>query len=88
VNVTLEGQERMLILAVADNGRGFNTRDLRESESLGLAGMRERASLLGGILEIHSTPWRGTMVSFRLPMDKLTLAKEHSGDSGPVSRRP
>jgi len=88
VNVTLEGQESMLILAVADNGRGFNTRDLRESESLGLAGMRERASLLGGVLEIHSNPWRGTLVSFRLPMDKLTLVKEHPGDSGLVSRRP
>jgi PAS domain S-box-containing protein len=88
VNVTLESREGMLTLAVADNGRGFIKRDLRESESLGLAGMRERASLVGGILEIHSHPWRGTQVRFQLPMDKLTLAKENPGDSSPVGRRP
>jgi PAS domain S-box-containing protein len=88
VQVSLEGGDQMLTLAVVDNGRGFYPLDLRESACLGLAGMRERASLLGGILDIHANPFRGTQVRFRLPMDKLALGKEHPGDSGPVGRRP
>jgi signal transduction histidine kinase len=53
---------------VTDNGRGFNPKDLRESEALGLAGMRERAGLLGGSLEMHSKPGGGTRVNVRLPL--------------------
>jgi signal transduction histidine kinase len=88
VRVSLEGRDHMLTLAVVDNGRGFYPRDLRESDCLGLAGMRERASLLGGILDIHANPFRGTQVRFRLPMDKLALGKEQASDPGPVGRRP
>jgi two-component system, NarL family, sensor histidine kinase UhpB len=52
-------------LDVADNGRGFA---FAESESgLGIAGMRERALLVGGELTIESRPGRGTTVQLTVP---------------------
>jgi PAS domain S-box-containing protein len=69
VKVSLQPGKGMLTLAVVDNGRGFNLQEIAASECLGLAGMRERAGLLGGSLEIRSRPGKGTKVCFRLPAD-------------------
>jgi len=69
VKVSLEPKQGMVILAVTDNGRGFDLQEIAASECLGLAGMRERAGLLGGSLEIRSRPGKGTKVCFRLPAD-------------------
>jgi len=49
---------------VADNGAGFNTGKLSDSECLGIAGMRERAGLAGGFLDIRSKAGEGTRVVF------------------------
>jgi PAS domain S-box-containing protein len=68
VTVTMQVENGHMTLAVTDNGRGFNPKDLRESECLGLAGMRERAGLLGGSLKMHSKPGGGTRVDVRLPL--------------------
>ena len=52
-------------LAVDDDGRGFA---FDESEGgLGIAGMRERALLIGGELTIESRPGRGTTVRLHVP---------------------
>lgn len=66
--VTLEGEGEALTITVVDNGRGFNAHDLAESECVGLAGMRERASLAGGTLAIHSEPGKGSEVRCTLPL--------------------
>jgi PAS domain S-box-containing protein len=68
VKVSLQPEKGALTLAVVDNGRGFDTKEIAAFECLGLAGMRERASLLGGRLEIRSRPGKGTRVCFRLPV--------------------
>ena len=68
VQITLKEEKGILTLAVVDNGRGFNIRKIEESECLGLAGMRERAGLIGGTLEIQSKPQKGTQVYFKLPL--------------------
>ncbi len=68
VEVSLKVQGDTLTLTVVDNGRGFNTVELSESESLGVAGMRERANLAGGTLEIESQPGKGSQVYCRLPI--------------------
>jgi signal transduction histidine kinase len=63
-------------LRVRDDGVGFDTsnRDqlLREGH-FGLAGMRERASLVGGSLEVGSIPGHGTTVEARLPIQLSQL---------------
>lgn len=59
---------RWLLLHVIDEGHGFDVGAARsESASAGLAGMRERAKLLGGRCEITSAPDAGTRVTARLP---------------------
>jgi PAS domain S-box-containing protein len=68
VRVSLQPEKGLLTLAVVDNGRGFDAREIATSECLGLAGMRERAGLLGGSLEIRSRPGKGTKVLFKLPI--------------------
>ncbi len=72
--VSLEGEGEALTITVVDNGRGFNPHELAESECVGLAGMRERASLAGGTLAIHSEPGKGTEVRCTLPLFGKTEA--------------
>ena len=67
VEVTLERDSSSILLTVQDNGRGFSTGDPRKPGSYGLVGLRERAILLGGEVEIESTPGRGTRIEMRLP---------------------
>jgi two-component system sensor histidine kinase UhpB len=66
VSVTLRRREDGgVALDVADDGRGFA---FDESEGgLGIAGMRERALLIGGELTIESRPGRGTTVRLVVP---------------------
>jgi len=68
VDVVLKTRNGALTLAVEDNGCGFNSLALAESEGLGVAGMRERAGLVGGMLEVHSQPKKGTQVFFKVPI--------------------
>lgn len=64
VRVDLRLADDRLDLRVWDEGRGFSTADPEPGTALGLAGMRERADLAGGRLEIRSAPGRGTTISF------------------------
>lgn len=68
-DVVLRVDNGILTLLVADNGKGFNITELAESAGLGVAGIRERAGLVGGIVEVQSVLEKGTKVSFRVPLD-------------------
>lgn len=58
-----------LHVEVADEGRGFDPwRRRDEAPAFGLSGMRERAELLGGSLQLESEPGRGTRVLATLPL--------------------
>ena len=63
--VELAGTGRDVCLRVSDSGRGFDPSVL--GGRLGLAGMRERVSLVGGQLRIESGPGSGTRVEARVP---------------------
>ena len=67
VHVTLERDAEAITVTVRDNGRGFFPHDAHKPRSYGFTGQRERASLLGGKLEIDTEPGRGTVVVLRLP---------------------
>ena len=56
-------------MAIVDDGSGFDSAELSESEGLGVAGMRERAGLVGGTLEVYSQPEKGTQVYFKVPIN-------------------
>ncbi len=59
------------VLHVTDDGRGFDlVKAARHKKSVGLLSMRERAELIGGSLQIQSTPGKGTAVTLLLPVEK------------------
>jgi signal transduction histidine kinase len=69
----LRVENRQILAGVEDDGVGFDTtawfNTRGERQSLGLAGMRERAGLLGGRLDVISRPGHGTHVQVQLPID-------------------
>ena len=69
VEVNLRANNGRLALNVEDDGRGFDPNGLTEQEELGLAGMRERAYLIGGDLLITSVIDKGTSVQMILPLE-------------------
>jgi len=69
IEVVLKARNSTLTLAIVDDGRGFNPLELSDSEGLGVAGMRERASLVGEILEVFSEPEKGCRVLFEVPLE-------------------
>jgi PAS domain S-box-containing protein len=66
VKVAQEGRE--IVLAVEDDGIGFRPADPRKPLSLGLAGLRERAYLLHGSVQVTSEPGHGSRIEARIPM--------------------
>jgi PAS domain S-box-containing protein len=67
VSVILERTSRELRMIVEDNGGGFDADSTRAAHAgMGLLGMRERARLVGGSLEIESSPGAGTTIFFRV----------------------
>jgi signal transduction histidine kinase len=69
VNLSLRAADKSIRLSVADNGVGFCAEKAwRKPMSFGLAGMRERAALLGGTLAVRSAPGKGAAVTLELPL--------------------
>jgi two-component system sensor histidine kinase NreB len=69
VEILLEKRAGDLVLMIVDNGRGFSMRSKKNRlKGLGLNGMKERAALIGGTLELESAPGKGTTVHVRLPV--------------------
>ncbi|MGD9112802.1 MAG: PAS domain S-box protein, partial [Desulfobacterales bacterium] len=68
VKVSLRSSNGFLTLAVVDDGQGFDALHLSESEGLGVAGMRERATLIGGSFDVKSRPQKGTRVYLKVPI--------------------
>jgi PAS domain S-box-containing protein len=70
-----------LFVKVEDNGKGFDAEAARAGGSSGLSGMLERAGLLGGRLEVESTPGRGTCLSAELPVTESEMRKGDAAEN-------
>ena len=68
-SVTLRQMDDGLLLAVGDDGVGFDPENSGAGERLGLVGMRERVRLANGTLDIESAPGRGTTIVAWVPAD-------------------
>jgi signal transduction histidine kinase len=70
--VTLEFDDGKTVLTIRDEGKGFGLPermdDLTVAGKLGLAGMQERAQLIGGSLRLESGPGKGTTVTLEVPI--------------------
>jgi signal transduction histidine kinase len=82
VSVHLQVKNGNALLQVRDNGRGITPREISNTNSLGLLGMRERALLVGGEVSIKGTPKNGTVVSVRVPLRGRVLVDEAPADVG------
>lgn len=65
VEVKLTEDEDTMYLSVADDGKGFDT--IQKRQTLGLVGLRERAISINGQLQINSEPGKGTTVLAQIP---------------------
>jgi two-component system sensor histidine kinase UhpB len=77
VEVELILEAERLRLRVSDDGRGFDSSVPRRADAFGLLGMRERALMVSGALEINSTPGRGTTVTLSVPLGARDGAPQH-----------
>jgi len=70
VTVNLHQRDFNLILAIADNGCGFDVGPESLCKGVGLSNMDERAKQLGGLLEIETIKGSGTTIRAIIPLDK------------------
>jgi PAS domain S-box-containing protein len=72
VNVVVERRRNEMLLIIEDDGKGFEPSDIRSGKEsgseLGVVGMRERAAIVGGTLEIESAPGKGTTIFAKVPI--------------------
>ena len=84
--VRLWGEPGRICLEVADDGRGFEPPDLdtpgvtEHADHIGLLGMRDRVTLLGGAFHLESSPGHGTKITVAIPLEQLVVAPATDAD--------
>jgi signal transduction histidine kinase len=68
VDIVLEGSTDTVVLVIEDDGVGFDSAADAGRMGIGLVNMRERAALIGGTLQVESSPGHGTTVYVRYPV--------------------
>jgi two-component system, NarL family, sensor histidine kinase UhpB len=78
--IDVKMQERLIRLAIRDDGAGFDEAEARERSlqggHIGLMGMAERAELAGGWLKVRTVKGGGTTVSATFPMDEAVRPEQ------------
>ena len=70
IQVDIHYDDRHLRLRIRDDGKGIDAKALEDraaSGHWGLPGMRERAELIGGTLDVRSGPGSGTEIGLSIP---------------------
>ncbi len=67
IKVQIDLGSEFIRVHVEDNGKGFTPESLKDSTSLGLKLIRERAEMLGGNFEVDSATGSGARISFTVP---------------------
>jgi signal transduction histidine kinase len=70
--ISLSFKKDVIKVSVKDNGIGFNVdkvlKSREKTKAFGLLGVRERADLMDGILNINSSPGKGTEITLEVPV--------------------
>jgi PAS domain S-box-containing protein len=69
VKVTLKKARGFIAMKVEDDGIGITAADLKRAKKFGIAGIRERALMLGGKFKIQGKPGVGTVLSISIAID-------------------
>jgi signal transduction histidine kinase len=83
VRIKVLQEPKQLCLSIQDNGRGF---DVKNTKGLGLLGIEERVTRLGGKLEIHSEKGSGTLIAIELPFIPEGTSGSHERDPHLIGR--
>jgi two-component system NarL family sensor kinase len=68
IDVSIEQNDQLLQLALKDNGKGFNEKDLlKEKKGMGLFNIRKRVALIAGEVHIITSPGNGTEIKIVIP---------------------
>lgn len=78
IEVRMEKRQDHLLLQVRDNGRGITEGQIANSKSLGLLGIRERAFLWGGKVDIQGEIGKGTTLSVQIPLSAPGVGKSRT----------
>ncbi len=74
-------QQGLALLEIEDDGIGFDVEAVRQSydnrSSLGMVNLRERTELVNGLLDIQSTPGKGTKISVYIPLTDEAADRLH-----------
>ncbi len=70
VEVNLSRANGEIHVRVRDNGRGFDPAGPRRPQSFGLTGLRERAHLVAGRIEVDAAPGRGPVIEVLIPFGR------------------
>jgi PAS domain S-box-containing protein len=68
VEAVLSMEKEKIKMTITDDGKGFYTDRIENKKTLGILGMRERATLMGGEYKIISTPGKGTQIQVTVPV--------------------
>jgi len=78
VDVTMVEEAGAFVLTIRDNGRGIADDEKSGQRSIGILGMRERAHLVGGEMDISGVAGEGTAITVRLPSQKSEIRGQKS----------
>ncbi|MDX6578246.1 MAG: hypothetical protein QOE96_4199 [Blastocatellia bacterium] len=70
VDISLKKEDNEIVLTIRDDGRGITADEKSGRQSLGLLGMRERVSLIGGAIDITGAAGKGTVITVRLTIPR------------------
>lgn len=68
VDIKISKENDVLALSISDNGKGIPEGETSDQQSLGILGMRERAHLIRGEIDIKGVDGKGTVVIVRVPI--------------------
>jgi two-component system, NarL family, sensor kinase len=72
--IQLMADEGSYSIMVEDNGKGFDKNKLAKSSGNGWYNIQSRLTILGGTVEIDSSPGRGTVITIAIPLNKNIIA--------------
>ena len=75
VRIRVQQSGSRITISIQDDGQGF---DATQMKGLGLLGIQERVTRLGGVCDVHSSPGHGTVLSVELPLPRSVKAEEYA----------
>jgi two-component system, NarL family, sensor histidine kinase DegS len=66
INVTLG--DKNIKVAIEDNGKGFDVEELFRGSGISIKAIKDRVEMLGGVMDVESTPDRGGYFTFQIPI--------------------